>query len=296
MPPSISTRPRRAAPILNNSPRTPRYFTETAPVRSAEDGLKRLQADDISLVIEMPPNFGRDLRKGLRPEVLAQVDGANTYRGETVSQYVQYVQGTMMQDPANGLPTEPPKYTATFQDRYMYNPTFESVYVMVPSVPPMLLIFIPAILMAISVVREKELGSIINFYVTPTGRLEYLLGKQIPYIVIGFINFFILTTMAIIVFGIPIKGDFLILTFCTLLYVIVTTGIGMVVSTFTSSQVAAVFVTSIITLVPTIQFSGLLQPVSTLTGSAKLMGGFGQHPITCMRARASSPKGSAPTC
>ncbi|MGC1864233.1 MAG: ribosome-associated ATPase/putative transporter RbbA [Methylocystis sp.] len=251
---------------------TPRYFTETAPVRSAEDGLKRLQADDISLVIEMPPNFGRDLRKGLRPEVLAQVDGANTYRGETVSQYVQYVQGTMMQDPANGLPTEPPKYTATFQDRYMYNPTFESVYVMVPSVPPMLLIFIPAILMAISVVREKELGSIINFYVTPTGRLEYLLGKQIPYIVIGFINFFILTTMAIIVFGIPIKGNFLILTFCTLLYVIVTTGIGMVVSTFTSSQVAAVFVTSIITLVPTIQFSGLLQPVSTLTGSAKLMG------------------------
>ena len=78
--------------------------------------------------------------------------------------------------------------------------------------------------------------------------------------------------MAIIVFGIPIKGNFLILTFCTLLYVIVTTGIGMVVSTFTSSQVAAVFVTSIITLVPTIQFSGLLQPVSTLTGSAKLMG------------------------
>ncbi len=251
---------------------TPRYFTETAPVRSAEDGLKRLQADEISLVIEMPPNFGRDLRKGLRPEVLAQVDGANTYRGETVSQYVQYVQGTMMQDPANGLPTEPPKYTATFQDRYMYNPTFESVYVMVPSVPPMLLIFIPAILMAISVVREKELGSIINFYVTPTGRLEYLLGKQITYIVIGFINFFILTTMAIIVFGISIKGNFLILTFCTLLYVIVTTGIGMVVSTFTSSQVAAVFVTSIITLVPTIQFSGLLQPVSTLTGSAKLMG------------------------
>ena len=251
---------------------TPRYFTQTAPVSSAEDALKRLQADDISLVIEMPSNFGRNLRKRLTPEVLAQVDGANTYRGETVSQYVQYVQATMMQDPSIGLPTEPPKYTATFQDRYMYNPTFESVYVMVPSNPPMLLIFIPAILMAISVVREKELGSIINFYVTPTGRLEYLLGKQIPYIVIGFINYFILTAMAIIVFGIPVKGDFLILTLCTLLYLITTTGIGMVVSTFTSSQVAAVFVTAILTLVPTIQFSGLLQPVSTLTGSAKLMG------------------------
>jgi ribosome-dependent ATPase len=251
---------------------TPRYFTQTTPVRSAEEALARLQSDDISLVIEMPTNFGRDLRKELTPEVLAWVDGANTYRGETVSQYVQNVQRTLMQDPANGLPTEPPKYTATFQDRYMYNPTFESIYVMVPSVPPLLLVFIPAILMAISVVREKELGSIINFYVTPTGRLEYLLGKQIPYIIIGFTNYFILTAMAIIVFGIPVKGDFLILTFCTLLYLITTTGIGMVVSTFTSSQVAAVFVTAIITLVPTIQFSGLLQPVSTLAGSAKTMG------------------------
>ena len=62
----------------------------------------------------------------------------------------------------------------------MYNPTFESVYSIVPSVPALLLLLIPAILMTVSIVREKELGSIINFYVTPTGRLEYLLGKQLP--------------------------------------------------------------------------------------------------------------------
>ncbi len=154
----------------------------------------------------------------------------------------------------------------------MYNPTFESVYAMVPSVPPILLILIPAILMAIGVVREKELGSIINFYVTPTARLEYLLGKQIPYIAIGMLNYFILILMAVIVFGIPIKGSFLMLTLCTLLYVTTTTGIGLVISTFVSSQVAAVFITAIITLVPTIQFSGLMQPVSTLAGRAGLVG------------------------
>ena len=156
---------------------TPRYFTQTAPVRSADDALERLQSDDISLVIETPPSFGRDLRKALRPEVLAQVDGANTFRGETVSQYVQNVQERMLRDPGSELQTPPQKYSANFQDRYMYNPTFESVYAMVPSVPPILLVLIPAILMAISVVREKELGSIINFYVTPTGRLEYLAGE-----------------------------------------------------------------------------------------------------------------------
>ena len=251
---------------------TPRYFTQARPVRSADDALARLQADDVSMVLEIPPNFGRDLRRGSGPDVMAQVDGANTFRGETVSQYVEGVQVTSLQDPASGLNTLPQKYTAKFQDRYMYNPTFESVYAIVPSVPPILLILIPAILMAISIVREKELGSIINFYVTPTGRFEYLLGKQLPYVVIGMLNYFILTAMAIVVFGVPIKGSFFMLTFCTLLYVTVTTGIGMAISTFVSSQVAAVFITSIITLTPTINFSGLLQPVSTLSGRAELIG------------------------
>ena len=250
---------------------TPRYFTQERPVRSSDDALERLQSDDISLVLEIPSNFSRNLRKGLRPEVMAQVDGANTFRGETVSQYVQSVQDTSLRDPASGLYT-PPKYAAKFQDRYMYNPTFESVYAIVPSVPPILLILIPAILMAIAVVREKELGSIINFYVTPTGRLEYLLGKQLPYVVIGMLNYFLLVAIALVVFGIPIKGSFLMLTLCTLLYVTATTGIGMMISTFVSTQVAAVFITAIITLVPTIQFSGLLQPVSTLAGRAQLVG------------------------
>ena len=250
----------------------PRYFRRMPPVQSVESALRRMQSDSISLVLEIPPNFGRDLRRASIPEVLAEVDGADTFRGETITQYVQNVQDKMLRDPANELQTAPQKYTANFQDRYMYNPTFESVYAMVPSIPPILLILIPAILMAIAVVREKELGSIINFYVTPTGRLEYLLGKQLPYIVIGMINYFILAAMAVVVFAVPIKGSFLVLTLCTLLYVTATTGVGMVISTFTSSQVAAVFITTVLTLLPTIQFSGFMQPVSTLVGRTKFVG------------------------
>jgi ribosome-dependent ATPase len=196
-----------------------------------------------------------------------------TFRGDTVAQYVQGVHAATLKDPANGLPTSvPQKYTATIEDRYMYNPTFESAYSIVPSVPALLLLLIPAILMTVSIVREKELGSMINFYVTPTGKLEYLLGKQLPYVAIAMANFVILTVLALIVFAIPIKGSFLTLALCTLVYVIATTGIGMATSTFTSSQVAAVFVTAILTIIPTIQFSGLLQPVSTLEGSARVFG------------------------
>ena len=251
-----------------------RYFTTTRPVDTAEEGLRRLQSDDISLLLEIPPNFGRDFRRGSGPEVLAQVDGAMTFRGETIAQYTQGVHDTMLKDLASVLQTGPKQYTAKIQDRYMYNPSFESIYSMVPSIPALLLIMIPAILMAVSIVREKELGSMINFYVTPTGRLEYLLGKQLPYVAISMINFFILVGIALVIFGVPIKGSLLMLTLCTLLYVITTTGIGMVTSTLTSSQVAAVFVTAILTLIPTVQFSGLLQPVSTLEGNARLIGSF----------------------
>ena len=249
-----------------------RYFSPAPPVQSPEEGLKRLQSDDISLILEIPPSFGRDFRRGNEPEVLAQVDGAMTFRGETISQYTQGVHNRMLRDPASGMYSVPPKYTANIQERYMYNPTFESIYSIVPSVPSLLLLLIPAILMAISIVREKELGSMINFYVTPTKKLEYLIGKQLPYIAMGMLNYFILVAMSVVVFGVPVKGSFLMLTLCALLYVTATTGMGLVTSTFTSSQVAAVFVTAIVTLVPTIQYSGLLQPVSTLEGQARFIG------------------------
>jgi len=248
-----------------------RYFSQQRPARSADDALDRLKSDDVSLVLEVPPNFGRDLRRGAAPEVLAQVDGAMTFRGETVAQYVKGVHERTLKDPS--LPTSAPQaYTADIENRYMYNPTFKSIYSIVPSIPALLLLLIPSILMSVAIVREKELGSMINFYVTPTGKLEYLLGKQLPYIAIGIINFLVLAAMAVMVFAVPVKGSFLMLLICTVLYVTATTGLGMVLSTFTSSQVAAVFVTAVVTITPTLQFSGLLQPVSTLEGSARAMG------------------------
>jgi ribosome-dependent ATPase len=248
------------------------YFSIEPAVLTDDAGLARLQADDLSLIVEVPPNFGRDARRGAKPEILAQVDGAMPFRAETIRQYVRGVHNNLLEDPGNPLFTGPEKYSAPVQSRFIYNPTFESIYSIVPSVPALLLILIPAILMTVSIVREKELGAIINFYVTPTGRLEYLIGKQLPYILIGMINFFILALLAGIVFGVSIKGSFLMLTVCTLLYVIVTTGVGMVTSTFTKTQVAAVFITAILTIQPTIQFAGLLQPVSTLEGGAHFIG------------------------
>lgn len=248
------------------------YFIEMPPASSSDEALERLKSDEVSLILEIPPNFAQNLKRNRQPEVLAQVDAAMTFRGETVAQYVQGIHNHMLKESSDVLYGKPLRYVADIQDRFMYNPTFESIYSMVPSIPALLLVLIPAILMAVSIVREKELGSMINFYVTPTRKLEYLIGKQLPYVLIVMANFFILAGMAVFVFGVPVKGSFLALTACTFLYAFATTGIGMAISSFTSSQVAAVFITAIVTMLPTLQFSGLMQPVSTLTGNAKFIG------------------------
>jgi ribosome-dependent ATPase len=143
---------------------------------------------------------------------------------------------------------------------------------MVPAVIPLLLLLIPAMLATLSVVREKDLGSIINFYVTPTTRLEFLLGKQLPYVALGFLNFLLLTLLAVTLFRVPLKGDFLTACAGALLYVGCSTGIGLLVSTLTRTQVAALFATAVLTLVPAGNFCGLTDPVSSLEGFGRLVG------------------------
>jgi ribosome-dependent ATPase len=156
--------------------------------------------------------------------------------------------------------------------RFRYNQAFRSVNAMVPSVIMLMLILIPAIMSAIAVVREKETGSIANFRATPITKFEFLVGKQIPYIAVAMASFVLLALLAVFLFGVPIKGSFMLLVIGTLLYVTATTGFGQLVSTFTRTQVAAVFATAILSIVPAVNFSGLVVPVSSLSGGARLFG------------------------
>ena len=249
------------------------YFHERPVILNEAQIRERLTTNDIALAIEIPPGFGRNLMRGAPSEVSAWFDGSNPSRAETVQGYIRGVHSSFLQQ---GVSRQYGGDGGTLQvriePRYRYNPSFKSIYAMVPSIPPILLMLLPAILMAVSVVREKELGSITNFYVTPSKRLEYILGKQLPYIAAGMLNFVLLTMLSVAVFQVPLKGSALGLTAGALVYLTTTTGIGFLVSTFTSSQMAAVFGTAILTMMPTIQFSGLLQPVSTLEGGSRIMG------------------------
>ena len=249
-----------------------RYFMQQAPILDDADLERRLRTGELSLAIDIPAGFGRDLRRGHWPEVGMWVDGAMPYRGETIRGYAQglhldYIRRIVRE--ATGIT---PAFPVEVVSRYRYNQDFKSIFAMVPAVIPILLIFIPAILTALGVVREKELGSITNLYVTPVTRLEFLLGKQLPYIAVALLSFVLLLLQAQLMFGVPVKGSVPALAVGAVLYVTATTGFGLLMSTFTSTQIAALFGTAILTILPTVSFSGLTTPVAALEGAAYWIG------------------------
>ena len=250
-----------------------RYFIEQPPLYSYDDLDRRMRDGELAVAIEIPPNFGRDIARGTPVQIGVWVDGAMPNRAETVRGYVQAMHLAWLQEMAGRQPSASRDTSLiSIETRYRYNPDVKSLPAIVPAVIPLLLMMIPAMLSALSVVREKELGSIINLYVTPTTRSEFLLGKQVPYIVLGMFNFLLLCALSVFVFGVPHKGSFLTLTLAALLYVTIATGLGLLISTFMKSQIAAIFGTAIITLIPATQFSGMIDPVASLEGPGRWIG------------------------
>ena len=243
-----------------------RYFVEQAPIIDYEDLDRRMRAGELSLALEIPPGFGRDIARGRQVQVGAWIDGSMPTRAETVSGYVQGMHSQWLASRAGGTSL------AAIETRYRYNPDVESLKAIVPAVIPILLLLIPAMLSALSVVREKELGSIVNLYVTPVTKLEFLLGKQLPYVGLAMLNFLLMVVLAVTVFGVPVTGNVLALSAGAVLYTFSATAMGLLMSTFMRSQIAAIFGTAIATLIPATQYSGMIDPVSSMEGIAAFIG------------------------
>ncbi len=247
------------------------YFVERAPIADEADMDRRMRSGELSLAIEIPPGFARDVLRGSQAQVGAWIDGAMPTRAETVSGYVQgmHQQWLAAQLSERGIRLAQP---AGVEVRFRYNADVKSLPAMVPAVISLLLLMLPAMLTALAVVREKELGSILNLYTTPVTRTEFLVGKQLPYVLLALLNFLLMCAMAVWLFGVPIKGSFWGLLLAASVYAVLATGMGLVASAVTNSQIAAMFLAMIGTLIPAVQFAGLLHPVSSLDGVGRLIG------------------------
>ncbi|WP_205750369.1 ribosome-associated ATPase/putative transporter RbbA [Diaphorobacter sp. HDW4B] len=257
-----------------------RYFVEHAPLSDYAELDRRMRNGELSLAIEIPPGFGRDVLAGRTVSVGAWFDGAMPSRGETVKGYVQGIHQHWLMQQAQERLGQKTSSQIDIETRYRYNPDVKSLPAMVPAIMPLLLMMLPAMLTALAVVREKELGSIVNLYVTPVTRTEFLLGKQLPYVALAMLNFFLMSAMSVFMFGVPVKGSYLLLILAAFLFSIITTGMGLLASAVTKSQIAAMFFALLGTLIPATQFSGLTDPVSSLEGVGRWVGEI--YPATYM--------------
>lgn len=246
------------------------YFIQRPPLQSQSELNRALRSHDITFAVEIPPDFSRSLRRRYPVDVSATVDGSNVFFALTIISYINGLNNRFLQDLAGyGAGGHA---SVNVETRFRYNQAFRSVDAMVPSTIALLLVFVPAILTALSVVREKELGTITNLYGTPVSKIEFLLGKQIPYVILALANFFVMAVMAVTIFAVPLKGSIIGLALGAIVYVFATTAIGLLSSCITKTQMAAVFGTAIATMLPATQFSGMLQPVSTLKGTGYIIG------------------------
>ncbi len=251
-----------------------RYFVEHARLDDENQIDRRLRAGELKFAIDIPPGFGRDLLQGRRPEIGFWLDGGNTFPAETARAYilgtVQTYAGELARASrnANSLAVQ----TLRVEPRFRYNQDFRSVFAITPGSIMLLLIIFPAMLTALGVVREKEMGSIANVYASPATVGEYLLGKQLPYVAIGLLSYLSLLVFASGVLGVVPKGSMLALSLAALLYIFAATAFGLLVSAFVSTQVAAIFGTAILTAMTAAHYSGFLIPASSLEGPGRIMG------------------------
>lgn len=259
-----------------------RYFIERAPIVDYDDLDGRMRAGKLSLAIEIPAGFGRDLTRARPVQIGVWIDGAMPFRAETIRGYVLGMHEQWLRDQMLHRLGGKASQAVTIETRFRYNPDVKSLPAMVPAVIPLLLLMLPAMLTALAVVRERELGSIVNLYVTPVTRTEFLLGKQAPYVVLAMLNFVLMALLARFAFGVPVKGSIPTLLAGVLLFSIVSTGFGLLASTFTRSQIAALFFTLIGTLIPAVEFCGLINPISSMEGAGHWIGEV--YPATYMFA------------
>ncbi|MBJ7312261.1 ABC transporter permease [Rugamonas sp. CCM 8940] len=251
------------------------YATQEEPLR------KLVVNNTLRAVVIIPPQFGQRLASGHPAEVQTWIDGTFPFRALTTKGYVTAINAAMTLDQlsnwlgnARGVPPAEVRkllQPVRLETRYLYNQEVKSIWSIAPKLIMVILMLSPPFLTALGVVREKESGAIYNVYASTLSRGEYLVGKLAPYVGISIINGVLLTLMALFLFDAPFKGDPLLFAVSTVLYVVCTTGIGLLVSVLVNTQVAAMVGTAIVTVVPAVLYSGMIIPIPSLSAIAAVI-------------------------
>jgi len=254
-----------------------RYFEFKGYVESVRAAEPLLLDGDVRAVIVLPAHFQERLTSGLPVDIQTLLDGTFTYRLRTVDGYIQAINQAVSGELQTqylarilGISSERAQRALQplrVETRYLYNQELQEIWSIAPGLVMFVLTLTAPLLMALSVVREKETGTIYNIYASTITRAEYLFGKLLPNVIASFINGTILVLIAVWYFGAPLKGGVIFFLTAMLVYVVWATGFGLLISVMVRTQMAAIMITVVLVMVFVMQFSGMMIPVSSMTGA-----------------------------
>ena len=235
------------------------YFTITGQSDRSADADRALDRLDALVAIEIPPRYSADIASGRGAAVQVLVDGTDSNTGNIALSYVIRI----VQRAAADMSGAPPGITLAA--RAWYNPSLESRVYNVPAVMGVLLMLITMLLTALSVVREREMGTWDQLVVSPVNAMELMLGKTIPVALVGLVDLALVSTAAILWFGIPFRGSVLVVVLAAIPYLLAGLSVGLIISTISKTQQEA-FMSTFLVLMPALIFSGFMFPVSSMPG------------------------------
>ena len=255
------------------------YFRNTGMAKNYKEVDYAIRSGKVRVVVAIPPDFSRKLNEGRPAQVQFFVDGSFPSRAEVVKGYVAAINAQFNQKTVSGYLALRGQAAATVfpvsvEGRAWYNPSLESKNFIIPGLLVTTLMFYPALLSALIVVREKESGTIFNIYCSPVKRWEVVAGKAIPYIGVAFIDYIFIFLMSVILFKVKFIGSFLLLTMGALLYITCTIGIGLLISIISGTQIAAMLITFLGTMVPAFLYSGFMSPITSQETAGQIVSRF----------------------
>ncbi len=244
-----------------------KYFDTVVKTGISEvDALKMIKQAKTDILIIVPGGFERRVLHGEKAEIGVFIDGAFPVRATTMQNYVK---GVIYKEAAR-LHNLKPKNLIEIENRNLFNQAMRDEDAIVPGLIGLILLVAPAILSALLIVKEKEEGTIFNFFSSPIKKSEFIIAKLTPALMLHSVNIFILFLWATWLFEVPFRGSFLLYWSAAELYILISLGVGLLVSIITSTQIVAIVLTIIITIIPGFLYSGMLMPISSMSGESKI--------------------------
>ena len=215
-------------------------------------------AGDADMVLHLGPDFGRDLRRGLGPQIQVLVDGRNSNTAAITAQYAGEIVAAFNRQRGAGTGIGP-----QLRVRAWFNPNLDSQWFIVPGLVGVLTLVITTLVTSLSVAREREAGTFNQLLVTPLRPPELLVGKTLPAVLIGLVEASLIAALAVLWFRVPLAGNLGLLYLALLLFMLSAVGIGLMISSLCSTQQQALL-GAFLYLVPSIILSGFATPIANM--------------------------------